>query len=467
MNSKIEKVKMKKNLFFLILMIHAQFVFSQNFKKDSSTLKQISNHILTNYECYRDLEYLCKQIGNRISGSSQAAQAVEWGKKALENAGCDRVYLQEVMVPHWVRGEEKAEMINSKGMRIPIKILAVGNSIGTGSKGIEAPIVMFDNIDQLHRMGPQELKGKIAYFNYHFDQTNINTFDSYGPCVYYRWAAPSEASKKGAIAIVIRSVSSAFDEAPHTGSLSYDKNTPAIPAVAISNLAADRLSKQISTEGNVKMYIKTMCQMLPDVLSYNVIGEIKGSELPDEIITIGGHLDSWDVGEGAHDDGAGIVQSIEVMRTFKKLGIKPKRTVRAVLFMNEENGLRGGTKYAEEALKNKERHIIAIESDLGGATPLGFSLEMNQAQKNKIKSWQNLLFPYGIYNLERTGGGADISPLHKKLRVPMMELIPDSQRYFDMHHCEHDVFENIHRRELCLGAIAISAMTYLLSTYGL
>ncbi|MBK6331565.1 MAG: M20/M25/M40 family metallo-hydrolase [Bacteroidetes bacterium] len=458
---------MKKILYLFLALLAGQTVVAQNVKKDSAALKTISNYILSNYDCYNDLRDLCKQIGHRISGSPQAEQAVLWGKKVLEQTGCDKIYLQEVMVPHWVRGEEQGMIINKKGMRSSIEISSLGNAVGTGPQGIEAPLLIINNIEQLQRMRPEEVKGKIVFFNYHFNQTNINTFESYGPCVYYRWGAPSEAAKMGASAVVIRSVSSAFDDKPHTGSMSYNKKYPAIPSVAISNLAADKLAKEINTQGAMRMYIRTTCEMLPDVKSYNVIAEITGSEIPNEIICFGGHLDSWDIGEGAHDDGAGVVQCIDVIRTFMKLGIKPKRTIRAILFMNEENGLRGGQKYAEEAARNKENHILAIESDAGGATPHGFSMTMSREQKAKIKSWLPLLLPYGIYDFTRDGGGADIGPLQRKFGTPVMELLPDSQRYFDMHHSANDVFENVHRRELCLGSVAMTAMVYLVSMYGL
>lgn len=458
---------MKKILYLFLALLAGQTVVAQNVKKDSAALKTISNYILSNYDCYNDLRDLCKQIGHRISGSPQAEQAVLWGKKVLEQTGCDKVYLQEVMVPHWVRGEEQGMIINKKGMRSSIEISSLGNAVGTGPQGIEAPLLIINNIEQLQRMRPEEVKGKIVFFNYHFNQTNINTFESYGPCVYYRWGAPSEAAKMGASAVIIRSVSSAFDDKPHTGSMSYNKKYPAIPSVAISNLAADKLAKEINTQGAMRMYIRTTCEMLPDVKSYNVIAEITGSEIPNEIICFGGHLDSWDIGEGAHDDGAGVVQSIDVIRTFMKLGIKPKRTIRAILFMNEENGLRGGQKYAEEVARNKENHILAIESDAGGATPHGFSMTMSREQKAKIKSWLPLLLPYGIYDFTRDGGGADIGPLQRKFGTPVMELLPDSQRYFDMHHSANDVFENVHRRELCLGSVAMTAMVYLVSMYGL
>ncbi|HNF72242.1 MAG TPA: M20/M25/M40 family metallo-hydrolase, partial [Chitinophagaceae bacterium] len=423
--------------------------------------------ILQQYDCYTDLRYLCKQIGHRLSGSPQAEKAVQWGKSVFEKIGCDKVYLQEIMVPHWIRGEETASIIVPGSKPVPLRISSLGNAVGTGEPGLKAPLVMVNHIDELKRMSREEIEGKIVFFNYKFDQTNINTFESYGPCVYYRWGAPSEASKLGASGVIIRSVSSAYDNKPHTGSMAYDPKYPSIPAVAISNLDADDLEKICSEKKQVSVFMKTTCTMLPDVKSYNVVAEFTGSENPDEIIVFGGHLDSWDIGEGAHDDGAGVVQAIEVMRTFKQLGIRPRRTIRAVLFMNEENGLRGGKKYAELAEQNHEHHIVAIESDAGGGIPLGFGMVMNNELKEKVKSWKSLLEPYGIYNFSHEGGGADIGPLHRKLNVPMMELLPNSQRYFDVHHSDNDVFENVHRRELCLGAVGMTAMVYLLATYGL
>ncbi len=458
---------MKKCLLLAILLNFNFILVAQTYKADSAMLKRISNHVLTNYQCYNDLHDLCKNIGHRISGSPQAEEAVKWGKEVMDKLGCERVFLQEVMVPHWVRGEAKGSILTSKGKRMSVEISSLGNAIGTGAKGITAPLLKINHIDDLKRMNPADVKGKIVFYNFKFDQTNVNTFESYGPCVYYRWGAPSEAAKLGAIGVVIRSVSSAFDDKPHTGSISYDKKYPSIPAVAISNLDADRLEKMMEVERNLSFDMTTTCQMLPDVLSYNVIGEIRGSEHPEEIICFGGHLDSWDIGEGAHDDGAGVVQAIEVLRTFKQLGIRPKRTIRAILFMNEENGLRGAKRYAELAEQNNEYHILAIESDAGGATPFGFSMTMEKEKREKVKLWSNLLLPYGLYSFDREGGGADVGPLNRKFKTPVMELMPDSQRYFDMHHSANDVFENVHRRELSLGAIAMTQMVYLVSMYGL
>lgn len=455
-----------KHLIWILLFSTSLISNAQNFKKDSAQLKLISNHILDNYICYTDLEYLCKQIGHRLSGTPQAEQAVYWAKSVLEKIGCDRVYLQEVMVPHWVRGEEEGHAIIN-GKKVPFVVSSLGNSVGTGTSGIQAEVIKINHIDELKRMNKGDVEGKIVFYNFKFDQTNINTFESYGPCVYYRWGAPSEAAKMGAIGVVIRSVSSAFDNKPHTGSISYDKRYPSIPSIAISNLEADILETSMERNKKVQFYIRNTCQMLDDVKSYNVIGELKGTEHPDEIIAFGGHLDSWDIGEGAHDDGAGVVQAMEILRVFKQLGIRPKRTLRAVLFMNEENGMRGAVKYAETAVTLNEKHILGIESDAGGATPWGFGMRMPKEKRDKVASWNKLFLPYGVHSFTHEGGGPDMNQLFRKSKTPVMELLPDSQRYFDYHHSDNDVFENVHRRELCLGAIAMAHMVYLVNIYGL
>jgi hypothetical protein len=458
---------MMKRLFLLLSVFLITFsALAQHYKKDSAIMKQISNHILSNAQCYEDLRFLSKRIGHRLSGSPQAEKAVYWGKEVMEKIGCDRVFLQEVMVPHWIRGEEKGAVV-VKGKQTGMRIMSLGNAVGTGDQGIQAALLKIDHIDELKRLRPEDIKGKIVFYNFRFDQTNVNTFESYGPCVYYRWGAPSEAAKRGAVAVVIRSVSSAYDNQPHTGTVSYEKDAPAIPAVAISNVDADILEQMVLTQPQVGFYIRTTCQMLNDVKSYNVVGELQGSDLPNEIISFGGHLDSWDVGEGSHDDGAGVVQAIEVLRVFKELGIRPKRTIRAVLYMNEENGLRGAKRYAELAKENNEYHILAIESDAGGATPYGFSMEMEKAKRDKVKSWASLFMPYNVFSFDKHGGGADIGPMKRLFGTPVMGLMPDSQRYFDMHHSDNDVFENVHRRELSLGAIAMAHMVYLVSLYGL
>jgi carboxypeptidase Q len=320
----------------------------------------------------------------------------------------------------------------------------------------------------------EDVKGKIVFFNYPFKQTFINTGNGYGDAVRYRGGGPSAAAKYGAVAVIVRSVTPATDNHPHTGALRYNDSFPKIPAVAISTAHAALFESPFAEAYSnpefskyVKIFLRTNCVMLPDTIAHNVIAEIKGTEFPDEIITIGGHLDSWDPAEGAHDDGAGVVQSMEVINVFKKIGYKPKRTIRVVLFANEENGLRGATKYAEEAKAKGEKHILAIESDGGGFTPRGFSGTMNEQQFLKLSAWKGLLSPYGIEEISKGGGGADVGPLNRSMNTPVVGLHPDSQRYFDIHHAATDVFESVNRRELHLGAVTMAALVYLADKYGL
>jgi carboxypeptidase Q len=255
----------------------------------------------------------------------------------------------------------------------------------------------------------------------------------------------------------------AHDDNPHTGAMHYDKDVEKIPAAAISTNGAELLHKCLNQDKNTRFYLKMGCQTLADEVSYNVIGEIKGSELPNEIVTVGGHLDSWDLGDGAHDDGAGCVQSLEVIRMMKKLHLRPKRTIRVVMFMNEENGLKGGTKYFEEAKKDTvNKYFAAVETDAGGFSPRGFSIDTDLVTVNTIAKWRDIFEPYGVYDFKKGGAGADIYQL-KKINTLTMELSPDSQRYFDMHHCANDKFINVNERELELGAAAVASMAYLLA----
>jgi hypothetical protein len=346
-----------------------------------------------------------------------------------------------------------------------LDILALGNSMGTGPKGIQAPVVLVNSFEELEQK-KTSLKGKIVFYNYKFNDTYIKTFEAYRDAVGYRGAGPSQAARYGAVAVLIRSMSHAADNNPHTGSTRYNDSFPKIPAAAMGLHDADRLAALLQKEP-VNVFMKTNGKMLPDTVAHNIIGEITGSEFPDEIITVGGHLDSWDAAEGAHDDGSGCVQSIEILRAFKAIGYKPKRTIRVVLFANEENGLRGGTRYAEEARTKKEKHVFALESDAGGFTPRGFGFTMPAELLKKVQVWLPLLKPYGICELEHGGGGSDIGPLHRELGTPLAGLQPDSQRYFDIHHARSDVFEAVNKRELELGAVSMAALIYLVDKYGL
>lgn len=438
------------------------------YAQDSATFRMISDEIMWRGTCYDNLRVLCKQIGHRVSGSAQAAKAVEWGRNAMQQAGADKTWLQAVDVPHWVRGREKLSIQFGKGKFIDVPMLSLGNSEGTKGQLLEAPVIMVNNFSEFHALPASEVKGKIIFFNYRFRQDFIETFNGYGDAVKYRGAAANVASPKGAAAVIIRSVSTAPDDAPHTGAMHYaDSVKRKIPAVAIGNKTADRLEETIKKGSFVRAQLQSECTLHPDMVrSYNVIGEITGTEHPEKIIVVGGHLDSWDVGEGADDDGAGCVQSIEVLRTIKALGIQPKHTIRAVLFMNEENGLKGGLAYADSAKKNDEQHILAIESDAGSGAPRGFGLLMKPQQKAQILHFKDLFLPYGLYDFSQEDGGADISPLGK-MGVPLSGLIPEPQRYFDIHHSPNDVFERVSHRELKLGAVAMTQLVYLVDKYGL
>jgi len=290
---------------------------------------------------------------------------------------------------------------------------------------------------------------------------------AYGDAVRYRGAGPSRAARYGALGVIVRSMSESTDNYPHTGSTNYNDSFPKIPAVAVGLQDADWLSDALKS-GSVTVSMKTNGHFLPDTIGHNVIAELKGSEFPDEYITIGGHLDSWDPAEGAHDDGTGVVQTIEVLRVFKTLGYHPKHTIRFVLFANEENGTRGGRKYAEEAKAKGEKHIFALESDEGGFTPRGFGFTGPDEKFRKIVNWSaSLLAPYGATEVARGGGGSDIESLSATQNTPLGSITPDSQRYFDIHHTRNDVFENVNKRELELGAVNIAGLIYLIDKYGL
>lgn len=452
---------MKQLLTTLLLAAGSLHLYAQ----DSVALRRMSDEIMLRGKCYDDLRVLCKTVGHRLSGSPQAVKAVEWGQKALEQAGADRVWLQPVDVPLWIRGEESLKIKSAKGKYTEVPMLSLGNTDGTGGKVLEARIIMVGSFKEFKELSPADVKGKIVFFNYRFRQDLINTFNGYEDAGPYRWTGPNHASSKGAVGVIIRSVSTGLDDVPHTGSMRYADSVKPIPAVAIGNTTADMLEKQCAA-GVVTAQLLSHCRMAGTVRSYNVIGEIRGTDHPEQIILAGGHLDSWDVGEGAHDDGAGCVQSIEMIRTFKSLGLRPKRTIRAVLFMNEENGLKGGLAYGDSAKARNEKHILAIESDAGGFSPRSFGLGMGAQEKETIQSYRKLFLPYGIYDFEHDGGGADISAL-KKQGVPVAGLMPDPQRYFDLHHTKSDVFEAVNHRELKLGAFAITALVYLTDKYGL
>lgn len=455
--------EMKKLLLPLILLFIHAAASAQN---DSVIMRRISENVMLKGQCYENLRVLCKTIGHRLSGTPQAAKAIEWGQQALQQAGADKVWLQPVDVPQWIRGKEHLRLqYGGRGSFNEVRMTSIGNTVGTGGKPLNAPVVMVGSIDEFKALPADAVKDRIVFFNYRFRQDLVNTFEGYGDAGKYRWSAPNMASAKGAAGVIIRSVSTGLDDEPHTGSMRYADSVKPIPAVAIGNHSADMLEKRCK-DGTVTAQIESECKMNGTVRSYNVIGEIKGTEQPEKIVLVGGHLDSWDLGEGAHDDGAGCVQSIEVIRTLKALGIKPKYTVRAVLFMNEENGLKGGFAYADSAKAKNELHILAIESDAGGFSPRGIGLDMDAADREKVQMYRHLFLPYGVYDFEQDGGGPDLTPLHRQ-GIPVAGLLPDPQRYFDLHHTSADVFEAVNHRELKMGAATLAQLVYLISHYGL
>jgi hypothetical protein len=448
------------------------FTFLSGFAQsdDSVMIKRLTDEILLNGKAMQNLYTLCKSVGTRLSGSAGMYKAEAWGLQVLKEAGAEKAYLQQCMVPHWVRGKkEYAGYQTKKRSDDPsFDVLAIGNSVGTGDKGVLANVIEVKNFEELLQR-KAEVKGKIVFYNYPFNKTLLR--GAYGDAVRYRSSGASMAAKYGALAVIVRSVTGAHDDNPHTGALRYNDSFPKIPALAISTKGADKLSSLIKgAYKDENLFIRSNCEMLADTIGHNVIGELTGTEFPDEIITIGGHLDSWDQGEGASDDGTGIVQSIEILRVFKTIGYKPKRTIRIVLFANEENGLRGGNKYADEAKLKKEKHVMAMESDGGAEYPRGFGCGMTKEQYAKVMGWTKFFEPFDAAKFafsEGGGGGADIGPLQTAFKTAQFGLSTTGQRYFDMHHSALDVFEKVNAQELNLCVVVMASMVYLVDKYGL
>ncbi len=436
-------------------------------QEDEKALKSIYDSSLSNGMSYIWLEHLSNNIGGRLSGSEGAQKAVEYTQSELLKLGLDKVWLQPVMVPKWVRGEKEIGFVESNNKRYELNICALGGSVATPKEGLNAEVIEVQGIEDLKAMGEDAVKGKIVFFNRAMEETLIETFQAYGGCVDQRYAGGMEAGKLGALGVIVRSPNLRLDDFPHTGTMTYG-NLPVkqrIPSAAISTNDAEMLSSFLKKDKNLKLGFKQTCEQLDDVESFNVIGEITGSEFPNEYIVVGGHLDSWDLGDGSHDDGAGVVQSMEVVRLMKLNENRPKRSIRVVLFMNEENGLRGGKKYAEEARLNNETHVMALESDSGGFTPRGFSFDCSDEEFVQIKKWEPLFKPYLIHYFEKGGSGADIGPLKTEGMV-LAGLRPDSQRYFDYHHTAIDTFDAVNKRELELGAATMTSLIYLYDKYG-
>ena len=457
---------MKKSILLVALFIGGLTTFAQT--KDELALKEIYKSSLTNAKCYPWLEHLSNTIGSRLSGSTGAEKAVLYTKAQLETLGLDKVYLQEVMVPKWVRGDKEIGYLQVGKQKMTFPICALGGSVATPKTGIKATVIEVKSLEELTALGEAKVKGKIIFFNRPMNPEFVETFKAYSSCVDQRSSGAKEAGKLGALAVIVRSMNLRLDDLPHTGATNYGDIaiSQRIPAAAISTNGAELLSKSLKENPTATFYLKQSCQTFDDVLSYNVVGELTGTEHPERIMVVGGHLDSWDLGDGSHDDGTGCVQSMEVLNIFKNIGYKPKNTIRVVLFMNEENGVRGGKEYENQSNKNKENHIFALESDSGGFSPRGFSIEADEANFNKISSWASLFEPYLIHKFVKGHSGVDIGPL-KSNSIVKVGLQPDSQRYFDYHHAANDTFDAVNKRELELGAATMASLMYLIDQNGI
>jgi hypothetical protein len=459
---------MKKIITTLCVLSVSQFSHAQiqNANTDSAMIATIYNEVMLHGECYENLRYLCKSIGHRLAGSESAQKAIDWGKLTLEKSAADNVFLMPVEVPHWTRGLYEYGGYTWDGTQKQLALTALGGSVGTEGNKITAKVVEVKSFEELKALGEEKVRGNIVFYNKPLDATLINTGAAYGGGYPIRGQGPSEAAKLGAVACLIRSLTLADDNYPHTGATNYEEGVHRIPAAALSAVASRQLSQDLKSNPNLLFSLELSCEAFDRTIQANVVAEIRGTEFPNEYITVGGHLDSWDIGEGAHDDGTGIVQSIEMIRALKAIGYKPKRTIRAVLFINEEFGNDGGETYARICKEKGLVHVAALESDGGGFTPVGFNCDISDEQFDLAQSWLPLLEPYNLFRFRRGGSGVDIRPL-KDDRIALFGLHVDGQRYFDYHHTNNDRFENVNKRELELGAAAMTALVYLLDQTGI
>jgi carboxypeptidase Q len=457
------EMKILKSIVISFLII-TSFIYGQDesrYDKYKGIAEEIVKTALLEKKGYNYLEQLCK-IGPRLSGSENSLKAIYWAKDKMEKLGFDSVWLQPVMVPYWVRGEVEKVIISKSKYFINRKlaVTALGGSAGTDKKGITAQLIEVGSFKELKNLG-DKVKGKIVFINHQFSDGNIDPFRSYGETAGERITGPLECSKYGAVAAIIRSLTADYDNVPHTGVTGKADSIKQIPSVAIGLKDADFLSEALIKDPQLKVNIKLSCKNKSDAQSFNVIGEIKGAEKPNDIIVVGAHIDSWDVACGAHDDGAGCMQVLECLDLLKRMGIKPERTIRCVLYINEENGSRGAREYEKFAEASHEKHIAAIESDRGAFTPRGFYVDSDSLTLEKIKSWLPLLEKSGIDWIKKGGSGADVSYINNCLAK--LGYASDSQKYFNYHHSANDTIDAVNPREMELGSAAITIMTLLLS----
>lgn len=452
-------IKLLSSLLLCSSALSGQVVhYSEN---EAATIRNIYSTALNQGQGYLWLKELT-EIGPRLSGDPRLNEAIDRFKEIADSLGF-KTHIQEVKVPRWIRGEQEVATFTSNGKTHELSACALGGSVSTSAEGLQGELYEISSFEQLDSI-TDELKGKIAFLNIPMDPSFINTFFAYSNTAKMRYLGAVEASKHGAIGVVTRSLSTTINPYPHTGSMTYTGAEKKIPAMAISTLDAEWLSKELTQNPAGRFYMKMNCREQDSVMSGNLVAEIRGSEKPEEVIVIGGHIDSWDLGTGAHDDGAGCMHALEAAWLLQKLQLPLKRTLRVVFFVNEEFGLSGARTYAEKSKEEAIKHTIAIESDAGGFTPRGISIVGPDSLVSKIRSLRELFEPYGLHQFTQTGAGADISQLMTN-DIVMLGLRPDSHRYFDLHHASTDRLDAVSPRELEMGSATLASFIYLMDKY--
>ncbi len=426
-------------------------------------IDRIVTTALTSPQAYPALERLVTAAPKRLAGSPGLDAALAWARAEMLNAGLQNVRLEPCKVPHWERGSvEELALLDADGKVVErFAVTALGGSVATAAEGIEAEVVEVRDRAELETLG-ERARGKLVFFNQPMDPAARDTFEAYGRAVWQRSIGAVEAARRGAAGAIVRSMTTRLDDLPHTGAMRYEEGLPQLPAVAISTVGAAHLSERLARGAALRVRLRLDCRTFEDAPSANVVGELVGRELPDEILVVGGHIDAWELGVGAHDDGAGCAQSIEAARLLAACGLKPRRTIRVVLFTNEENGLAGARAYRDAHADELERHVLALETDRGGFLPRGFSTDANPTALSALRSMAEPLASIGCDTVKSGGGGADIGVLAAS-GVPLVGLLPDSQRYFDVHHCARDTLDQVSPRELELGAAAIASLLWQVS----
>jgi hypothetical protein len=432
---------------------------SSNFAAEpprATEAERILDAALLSDGAWEKLAFLCDRIGHRLSGSPGLQKAVAWTSKVMEREGADRVWTEKVAVPRWVRGSEFGRIVEP--VEHEMSLIALGMSDPTPPEGITAEVVAVDSFDALDSLSDDAVRGKIVLYNRPIRRDGGPEW-GYGSAAGLRYRGASAAAKKGAVGMLIRSIGTADYRLPHTGAMAYEDGVSRIPAAAISVEDALQIERFLAEGESVRVSYTLGCRNEGEAESANVIGEIRGSDMADEIVLIGAHLDSWDVGCGAHDDGAGVVQVMEALRLIKSLGLQPRRTIRAVLFTNEENGLLGGNAYADSHAADMDKHVAAIETDSGGFRPLGFGVSAGPGGVDLVREIARTLDRIGADTVEDGGGGADISPM-RAYGVPQMGLRVDTTHYFDYHHTEADTLDKVDPHDLRMGTAAMAVMAW-------